>query len=81
MFPLAISFKALIYAVVGGANTVLGPILGAAFMEVLNTFLTTSALGTLQLDRIVFGLILVLVVVASPGGLLGLARRVRRRAA
>jgi branched-chain amino acid transport system permease protein len=78
MFPLAISFKALIYAVVGGANTVLGPILGAAFMEVLNTFLTTSALGTLQLDRIVFGLILVLVVVAAPGGLLGLARRLRR---
>jgi branched-chain amino acid transport system permease protein len=79
MFPLAISFKALIYAVVGGANTVLGPILGAAFMEVLNTFLTTSALGTLQLDRIVFGLILVLVVVAAPGGLLGLAHRLRRR--
>ena len=79
MFPLALSFKALIYAVVGGANTVLGPILGAAFMEVLNTFLTTSALGTLQLDRIVFGLILVLVVVAAPGGLLGLARRLRRR--
>src|SRR5919206_1430172 len=79
MFPLAISFKSLIYAVVGGASTILRPILGATFMEVLNTFLTTSALGTLQLDRIVFGLILVLVVVATPGGLVGLARRLRRR--
>src|SRR5919206_156576 len=79
MFPLVISFKSLIYAVVGGASTVLGPILGATFLEVLNTFLTTSALGRLQLDRIVFGLILVVVVLATPGGLLGLARRARRR--
>src|SRR5919206_2983 len=79
MFPLAISFKSLIYAVVGGASTILRPILGATFLEVLNTFLTTSALGRLQLDRIVFGLILVVVVLATPGGLLGLARRARRR--
>jgi branched-chain amino acid transport system permease protein len=81
MFPLAISFKALIYAVVGGTSTVLGPVVGATFMEVLNTLLTVSALGTLQLDRIVFGLILVAVVLASPGGLVGLARRLRRRKA
>jgi branched-chain amino acid transport system permease protein len=84
VFTLLISIKSLVYAVVGGAGTVLGPILGAALMELLNMFMTTSPLGTYHIDRIIFGLLLTLVVLAAPRGVVGLLERgwraARRRA-
>jgi branched-chain amino acid transport system permease protein len=80
VFTLAISLKSLVYAVVGGTGTVLGPVLGATFMEVFNTLLTVSPLGTAQIDRIVFGVLLIVVVLLAPSGLIGLLGRVRRLA-
>jgi branched-chain amino acid transport system permease protein len=83
VFTLSISFKSLVYAVVGGTGTVLGPVVGAVFMEVFNTLLTISALGTQQVDRIVFGVLLIVVILAAPSGIVGLfgrfPRAVRRR--
>ncbi|HLI25474.1 MAG TPA: branched-chain amino acid ABC transporter permease [Chloroflexota bacterium] len=75
VFTLGISIKALVYAMVGGAGTLLGPLVGAALMELVNMALTTSPLGTYGIDRIVFGALLIIVVLAAPGGIVGLARR------
>jgi branched-chain amino acid transport system permease protein len=75
VFTLLISIKSLVYAVVGGAGTVLGPILGATLMELLNMFISTSPLAAYHIDRIVFGLLLTLAVLAAPRGLLGLLER------
>jgi branched-chain amino acid transport system permease protein len=84
VFTLSISFKSLVYAVVGGIGTVLGPVVGTVFMEVFNTLLTISPLGTYQVDRIVFGVLLIVVVLAAPAGIVGLLGRLghaaRRRA-
>ena len=75
VFTLGISIKSLVYALVGGAGTVLGPLVGAALMELVNMALTTSALGTYQIDRIVFGALLIVVVLAAPRGVVGLVER------
>src|SRR5262249_1160500 len=58
IFTLDVSIKSLVYAVVGGTSTVLGPIIGSTLMEVLNIGLTTSALGQIRIDHIVFGVLL-----------------------
>lgn len=78
VFTLDISIKSLVYAVVGGTSTVLGPIAGALFMEILDIFLTTSALGALRVDHIVFGVLLAAVVLLAPRGLVGSRWRLRR---
>lgn len=75
VFTLGISIKALVYAIVGGAGTVLGPLVGAALMELVNMLLTVSPLGTYQIDRIVFGALLIVVVLGTPRGIVGLAER------
>jgi branched-chain amino acid transport system permease protein len=72
VFTLLISIKSLVYAVVGGAGTLLGPILGAAALELLNLYLSISPLGAYQIDRIVFGGLLILAVLSAPRGLVGL---------
>jgi branched-chain amino acid transport system permease protein len=71
IFTLDISIKSLVYAVVGGTSTVLGPILGALFMEVLNIFLTTSIVGALRIDHVVFGALLGATVLLAPRGIVG----------
>ena len=75
VFTLGISIKSLVYAVVGGTATVLGPILGATLMELLGFYLTVSPLGTYQVDRLVFGALLTVVVLVAPRGLVGLLGR------
>jgi branched-chain amino acid transport system permease protein len=74
IFTLDISIKSLVYAVVGGTSTVLGPIVGALFMEVLNIFLTTSVLGTLRIDHVIFGVLLGATVLLAPRGIVGSLR-------
>src|SRR5207247_761273 len=75
IFTLDISIKSLLYAVIGGTSTVAGPVIGAVLMELLNIGLTTSALGQIRIDHIVFGVLLAIVVLAAPRGIMGLLRR------
>ena len=79
VFTLDVSIKSLVYAVVGGTSTVIGPIVGALFMEVLDSFLTTSALGALRIDHIVFGLLLAAAVLLAPRGIVGSRWRAAKR--
>jgi branched-chain amino acid transport system permease protein len=78
LFTLDISIKSLVYAVVGGTSTVVGPVIGAVFMELLDIFLATSAIGALRIDHIVFGVLLAITVLVAPRGLVGILSRSRR---
>ena len=73
------SLSALLMAVVGGAQFVLGPVVGAVALTLLLRFLPGQ-----ELIGMFYGGVLILVLVAMPGGLLGALdqfyRRLTRRA-
>lgn len=60
------SITILLMAVVGGARTYLGPIVGAALLLLITLFLPAA-----ESQGMFFGAVLVLVLLVAPGGLLG----------
>ncbi len=60
--------------VIGGMRSLAGPIIGAVFMVTLPEFLR----GYVEMQQVMFGLILIIVMAALPGGLVDLAGRLRR---
>jgi branched-chain amino acid transport system permease protein len=69
-----ISIEALFAAIVGGAATVLGPLIGAIALLGLGE-LTKNLSGSIAgMDQLVFGVILVLCVAFSPNGIVMLLR-------
>ncbi|WP_291691207.1 branched-chain amino acid ABC transporter permease [Bradyrhizobium sp.] len=70
-----ISIEALFAAIVGGAGTVLGPLIGAIVLLGLGELTKGLSGGIPGLDLLVFGVILVLCVAFSPNGLVTLLRR------
>jgi branched-chain amino acid transport system permease protein len=72
------STNGLVYALIGGVDTILGPLLGAAFLRALTDQLSRA--GTQS--SLFIGIVLMLVVYLIPEGVLGLRHRfVRRRVA
>jgi branched-chain amino acid transport system permease protein len=77
-FGTWISIEALLAPTIGGAGTVLGPLVGAFALQGLSE-LTKSLAGRVPgVDLAVFGALLVLVVAFAPRGLVGLWQRVAR---
>lgn len=70
LFGNDLSINIMIFCVVGGANTLWGPVLGAGIMYTINRVTTIYASSISGLANIVFGVILMLVVLFMPGGLL-----------
>jgi branched-chain amino acid transport system permease protein len=62
------TFEPLMAVVIGGAGTLMGPIIGSAFLVVLSEVFAET-LGEAHL--IIFGVLLIVVVLRSPGGLVG----------
>jgi branched-chain amino acid transport system permease protein len=75
LLGLVSSTNGLVYALVGGVSTVLGPLLGAAFLRYLNDVLSR---GSTQ-SSLYLGIVLLMVVYAMPDGLLGVWQRLVRR--
>ena len=69
------STNGLVYALVGGVDTILGPLLGAAVLRALTDQLSR---GSTQ-SSLYIGIVLMLVVYFVPDGLVGLWRRLRAR--
>jgi ABC-type branched-subunit amino acid transport system permease subunit len=65
----ATAISALLMAVVGGAQTILGPIIGATVLTLVNNFLPAT-----QAQGMVYGAALVIVLILAPQGLTGLGR-------
>jgi branched-chain amino acid transport system permease protein len=73
-FDLNISFDMSLMAVFGGVGTVLGPILGAAIIGIL---VDTLWVNLPHVHGVVFGVLIVLIVLLSPGGLVEIGGRLR----
>ena len=79
VFDPMISITVIAMAVLGGGDNSKGPLLGVIFLSILSEMLWAHAP---LLYMIVLGVILVVFVLAFPGGLIGMweARALRRRA-
>ena len=72
-----ISIEALLAAIVGGAGTVLGPVVGALALHGLGEA-TRGAASVTGVDLVLFGLLLVASIAFAPAGIVGSLRRLRR---
>ena len=72
--------EALFAAIVGGAGTVLGPLIGAIVLLGLGELTKSVSGGIPGMDLLVFGVILVLSVAFSPNGLVMLMKSLGLRA-
>jgi len=80
VLPLSLSIQICLVVVLGGAGTLVGPLLGAAVLVPLSAA-TSVALGGSgrSLDLVVYGFLIMLIAAFEPAGLVGIARRLRRR--
>jgi branched-chain amino acid transport system permease protein len=74
-FGPSVSIQGLLQAIVGGAGTVLGPVLGAFVLTPVSELSRAIMRGRAGVDVMVYGLILILVISFLPQGLMGWARR------
>jgi branched-chain amino acid transport system permease protein len=79
MLLLAISILIAVIAIVGGVDTVAGPILGAAFIFPLTEFLRAMFGGlAMGINYILFGAAAIFVVIIEPNGFIALIARIER---
>ncbi len=80
VFGSSMSCNIMIMCVVGGANTLWGPAVGAALLYTVNRVVTIYAPSSMSgLADLVFGLILMACVLVMPGGLMTLLEKLRER--
>ena len=79
-FPLMLSIILCLIATLGGVGTILGPVIGAAILipisEATRIYLGGAGRGT---DLIFYGLLIMLISVYQPLGVIGLAKRFKRK--
>jgi branched-chain amino acid transport system permease protein len=69
-FDWSLSGKAIVWTVLGGAGTLVGPVIGSSIYILASEFLS----GYFRSFPVVFGALLVVVVIVAPRGLVGLVR-------
>ena len=75
-FSLTFSIEVAVIAIIGGLATLYGPILGAVLIVLLGQVLAPLVQRAAGLDQVVYGIILIVVLLALRGGLAGLARQI-----
>ena len=80
VMSLDMSMKFVLITILGGAGTLLGPLLGAAVLIPLQEY-TRALWGGLGggVDLIVFGLLIIIVVIKQPLGIMGIFRNLGKR--
>jgi branched-chain amino acid transport system permease protein len=73
VFSAEISFKPVIYSILGGLGTIPGPIIGTMIFDI--AWESLKALGLTYELLVVIGLLLILVVIFLPKGLVSLPER------
>jgi len=77
VFSLDISIKIVLVTVLGGAGTIVGPILGAAILIPLSEYSRILLGGTGRgVDLIVFGALILIISVYQPQGVVGFFRKI-----
>ena len=80
-FGVSVSIEGLLRAIVGGAGTVWGPLLGSFVLTPISELARAALRGRAGADVMLYGLLLILVISFLPQGLMGWIARVRSRAA
>jgi len=70
-FGVGVSIEILLGPIIGGAGTVLGPLLGAGILEFLSEEIRDLIRGYSGLNLIIYGSILIAVIIFLPNGILG----------
>ena len=70
-FGPAVSIQGLLQAIVGGAGTVLGPLLGSFVLTPISELSRAAIRGRAGVDVMVYGLVLILVISFLPQGIMG----------
>lgn len=78
-FDLNYAVNSLAMPMIGGATTWMGPVIGAVLLGTAQQVATVTISSALNL--LIVGVLLVLFVILAPEGIVGLARRLGRRAA
>ena len=79
VFALSLSILICLVAVLGGVGTLWGPVIGAAVLVPLSEYTRVWLGGTGKaLDLVIYGALIVVISVAQPAGLVGLALRLTR---
>ena len=76
-FGPSVSIQGLLQAIVGGAGTVLGPVIGAFVLTPVSELSRAAVRGRAGVDVMLYGLVLILVISFLPQGLMGWVRRRR----
>ncbi len=80
VFPLSLSILICLVAVLGGAGTLWGPLLGAAVLVPLSEWTRVLLGGSGKaVDLLIYGGLIVVIAVAQPGGLMVLLRQLSGR--
>jgi branched-chain amino acid transport system permease protein len=77
-FSLDISLNVVLMAVIGGAGTWLGPLIGVPLVLLVAEAL--RVIVTSEVNRVLFSLIVIVMALYMPRGLMGLSSRLRRKA-
>ncbi len=83
MFSVSMTIQALLMTIIGGIGTLVGPLLGAATLRLLDQWLKSASVSAflptwLRAD-LLFGLIYVALVLFFPAGIMGAINRLRGR--
>lgn len=78
-FAFDISLNVVLMAVIGGAGTWQGPLIGAPLVLLVADALRVTV--TSEVNRVIFSIIVILIALFIPGGIMGLWTRWRRRRA
>jgi branched-chain amino acid transport system permease protein len=77
-FSLDISLNVVLMAVIGGAGTWLGPLIGAPLVLLVAEALRVTV--TSEVNRVIFSVIVIVMALYMPRGLMGLTSRLRQKA-
>jgi branched-chain amino acid transport system permease protein len=75
VFGVQISVEILLSAIIGGAGTVLGPVVGAVALQLLSEVTRVYIRAFSGFDLMIYGLVLIVVIIFLPHGLLDGLRR------
>jgi branched-chain amino acid transport system permease protein len=75
-FDFSYSLYPAVMTLLGGAGTILGPIIGSATITSLSDYLSVT-LGSYFL--IILGLILIIIIVLMPNGIMGMVEKARTK--
>lgn len=75
-FTIVLSITLLVAAVLGGVNSIIGPVIGAAFIVLLRESIPAESQ---RFTNVVFGLALIVLMLVAPGGIVGLYRKYSAR--